>query len=505
MPIVVDNNPNKIEKYTDWVNEGMIPVWFSEQEEVDELLYAFLRVMMTKYLADIERIDGYKIENKINYSLQNYIKGWAINNFIDFREDTKLPLTSYFGEEEGINEYRKYILSRFSELIRYKGTEGVLKSLLSKLGISVDIYKYVKGMPGSSYEGIEIPEKYIIDQGNGIELWYSNPNPSVTRKWYPTAKVDIAYETIFSKVLEEGLYMYIPLDIFIDIEKAVRSVIPFHCRSGKIFIKVSGVIQNTSPFSSILQWEESSEGSLPALKYALKEETIVDGGNWNTADGIIDLKGADYYLTSVRNELVKEVPIGVVDGVNLNFRLIGTSGVAADILLNTIKIYINDIGSAIIDNGAGILSDGGSIDYTTGEIILAAGSEPLSASTEPIVVTYRTVTGGQLRYLVPGTYTNCDCDSTTLTTLWTKDVTTSSGILEFSAEKLIIGNNSVSPYLELHIYSDGKIVDNSATGYEVGGTSGPTEVTIKYTYKRGLMFRNYSLLTVRDRLRINHF
>lgn len=202
---------SNITKYTNQMWKGMIPMWIKDSDLKDETLVIYVRQLAEYLYSKTNQIQLNKLPNAIENAPDFVIKGWGIDNILDF-----YPPQDLIWDEDSGDLYKKYLINRFFELVRKLGTVESIQILITRSGLVIgSIRLYAKNQTN----GDLVSEDSIVDKR---EIWYSNPT---FRKYDPTAKFAIVL-TVVSDF--EPPYFFTPFQLFFDYDRAVQKITPYH-------------------------------------------------------------------------------------------------------------------------------------------------------------------------------------------------------------------------------------------------------------------------------------
>ena len=202
---------SNITKYTNQMWKGMIPMWIKDSDLKDETLVIYVRQLAEYLYSKTNQIQLNKLPNAIENAPDFVIKGWGIDNILDF-----YPPQDLIWDEDSGDLYKKYLINRFFELVRKLGTVESIQILITRSGLVIgSIRLYAKNQTN----GDLVSEDSIVDKR---EIWYSNPT---YRKYDPTAKFAIVLSVVSDF---EPPYFFTPFQLFFDYDRAVQKITPYH-------------------------------------------------------------------------------------------------------------------------------------------------------------------------------------------------------------------------------------------------------------------------------------
>lgn len=208
------NDKSKIDQITKDFLNGFIPLWIKNSNEVDETLIIYLKQLSEFLLSNLEKSKLTLLKNLYTNIPDSFLIGFFLNNILDFKETKNI-----LWNEDTPRKYKIYLIERFMELIRKKGTSEVINILISRAGLflkKVEVYaqnritKEIKS------------ESDIIEEEGWKKIWYSNWD---YREYDPLAKYRIILE-----VLEniEFPYFYLPFQDIFDLERAINKLSAYY-------------------------------------------------------------------------------------------------------------------------------------------------------------------------------------------------------------------------------------------------------------------------------------
>ena len=220
------NANSKVDQITKELFEGTIPQWIRNSPDVDELLPVYMRHIAEYMLSTIERSKLTLIDKSIQTIPNEFILGWYINNILDFTD-----VKGVVWDEDTSRQYKIYLIERFFELIKKKGTREVISILVSRAGLSVNsIDLYTQNRATKEI----VPESSVSDWR---ELWYSNWD---YRKYDPLAKFRVVLEVVSSY---EFPYFFLPFTALFDYTRAVLKLSAFYEEYMGTLIKIPALLQ----------------------------------------------------------------------------------------------------------------------------------------------------------------------------------------------------------------------------------------------------------------------